>query len=302
VAPDYDYFVFAVRRLTGIDLSLYRQNQMVRRLDALRERAGARDFAELAHRLASDPRWLQTFRDHVTIKVTEFFRDADRFHFLETRILPGLLADRPSLRVWSCACSNGAEPYSVAILLRELAPRGVHRILATDIDRTVLERAREGIGYTAAELRNVSPERRERCFHTSPNGALAVRPDVRSLVDFRVHNLLEPPPFKNFDLILCRNVVIYFTDGAKRDLYAQLVGALRPEGVLFMGATEVLPDASGLGLWPLSPAFYARSSAGSGPPTARNPAGTRQPARLAREPASGGARKLHVLVEGQNAG
>lgn len=261
-ALGYTYFLRTVCRLTGVNLEHYRQGQLRRRLDALLQRVGARGYLEYARLLERDPARLQEFRDYFTINVTEFFRDPERFRYLEQRVLPELLRGRAGLSVWSAACSTGAEPYSVAILLRELAPRGAHRILATDVDRTVLARARQGLGYGPSELRNVSPERLARFFLAAADGKTwAVRPEVKALVEVREHNLLDPAPSGSFDLILCRNVVIYFTEEAKRGLYARLAGALRLGGVLFVGGTEIVPAPGELGLVPCGPSFYRKDAA-----------------------------------------
>lgn len=258
----YASFVRSVKRLTGVDLTSYRQEQLRRRLESLMQRIGAKDFAEYGRILEKDPVRLQEFRDFFTINVTEFFRDTDRFKYLQTRVLPALLAEQPNLSIWSAACSIGAEPYSVAILLKELAPRGRHRILATDVDRTILDRARAGEGYGKLELRGTDPKILGRYFTPSADGATyAINPEVRRMVDFKEHNLLEAAPGRNFDLILCRNVVIYFTNDAKSELYARLVGALRPGGVLFVGGTEIISAAQSLGITASGPSFYTRSAA-----------------------------------------
>ncbi|HZR97057.1 MAG TPA: protein-glutamate O-methyltransferase CheR [Chloroflexota bacterium] len=257
----YTYFLRTVRRLTGVDLTCYRQGQLRRRLEALVQRVGAPGFVEYARLLERDPKRLQEFRDYFTINVSEFFRDADRFRYLEQQVLPGLLATRPHLRVWSAGCSNGAEPYSVAILLRELAPRGAHRILATDVDRTVLDRARRGDGYGPADLRQVTPERLARYFTPAADGqSYAVRPEVKALVNFREHNLLGAAPGDGYDLILCRNVVIYFTDDAKTVLYQRFVDALRPGGVLFVGGTEIVRGTEQTGLVAAGASFYRKDA------------------------------------------
>jgi chemotaxis protein methyltransferase CheR len=266
----YAYFLRAVRRLTGVDLTCYRQGQLRRRLEALVQRVGAGGFMEYARLLEREPARLQEFRDYFTINVSEFFRDPDRFRYLERQVLPGLLAARPSLRVWSAGCSIGAEPYSVAILLKELAPRGTHRIVATDVDRTVLDRARRGDGYGPADLRAVTPERLARWFATAPGGqTYAVRPELKPLIEFREHNLLGPAPGDGYDLILCRNVVIYFTDEAKDGLYRRFVDALRPGGTLFVGGTEIVRGAEQLGLAPAGPSFYRKDAV---PQRAQRPA------------------------------
>lgn len=258
---EYQQFQKTVQRLIGVNLASYRQGQMRRRLDALVQRVGAQGYAEYARMLERDPARVQEFRDYFTINVTEFFRDVDRFRFLETTVLPELLAKRSPLKVWSAACSNGAEPYSVAILLRELSPPLSHKVLATDVDVTIAERARRADKYVAAELKNVSPARLQKAFTQAPDGSYTVRPEIRSLVDIRLHNLLTAPPMQGFDLILCRNVVIYFTDEAKAVLYKHLVDALQPGGVLFVGGTEMVASAHQLGLTAIGPSFYRKDGA-----------------------------------------
>jgi chemotaxis protein methyltransferase CheR len=248
----YRQFQKTVQRLIGVDLASYRQGQMKRRLDALVARVGAKSFGEYAMMLE---------RDYFTINVTEFFRDPDRFRFLETKVLPELLAKRTGLKVWSAACSIGAEPYSVAILLKELAPRLPHKIVATDVDVTIVERARRADKYVQAELKNVPAARLDKAFVRSADGTYAVKPEIRQLVDVKLHNLLTPPPMQGFDLILCRNVVIYFTDEAKATLYDHLVGALRPGGILFVGGTEMVAAAHQLGLASIGPSFYRKEEA-----------------------------------------
>lgn len=271
----YALFQRTIQRLIGVDLSSYRQGQMRRRLDALLQRVGVNGFGEYARMLERDPARLQQFRDYFTINVTEFFRDAERFRDLETRVLPELLASGRGLKVWSAACSIGAEPYSVAILLRELAPMLRHRIVAMDVDPTILERARRADNYVQAELKNVTPERLQRAFSANPDGTYAIRPEIRRLVEIKLHNLLTPPPAQGFDVILCRNVVIYFTDYAKAALYRHLVDALRPGGVLFMGGTEMVASAHQLGLVSIGASLYRKQNSPAYAPRPRLAAATR---------------------------
>jgi len=262
----YASFQKVVQRLIGVDLTSYRQGQMRRRLEALLQRVGAANFAEYGKMLERDPARLQEFRDYFTINVTEFFRDVERFKYLETKVLPELLARRSALKVWSAACSIGAEPYSVAILLRELAPTLSHKILATDVDVTIVDRARRADKYVQAELKNVTPARLQKAFTQTPDGTYSLRPEVKQLVELKLHNLLTPPPGQGFDLILCRNVVIYFTDPAKVELYQHLVNALRPGGVLFVGGTEMVASAQQLGQTTIGPSFYRKEEAAAARP------------------------------------
>ncbi|MGE3267735.1 MAG: protein-glutamate O-methyltransferase CheR [Chloroflexota bacterium] len=273
----YAQFQKTVQRLIGVDLASYRQGQMRRRLDALVAKVGVKGFGEYAKLLERDSARLQEFRDYFTINVTEFFRDPDRFRMLESKVLPELLARRQGLKVWSAACSIGAEPYSVAILLKELAPTLPHKILGTDVDVTIIDRARRADKYIQAELKNVTPARLEKGFTKAADGTYTVKPEIRQLVDLKLHNLLTKPPTQGFDLILCRNVVIYFTDDAKATLYDHLVGALRPGGVLFVGGTEMVAAAHQLGLVSIGPSFYKKqeASAFGTAPRARLAAGMR---------------------------
>lgn len=257
----YIQFQKTVQRLIGVDLASYRQGQMKRRLDALVQRVGANGYLEYSKMLERDPKRVQELRDYFTINVTEFFRDPDRFRQLESKVLPELLAPRKPLKVWSAACSIGAEPYSVAIQLRELAPNLPHKIIATDVDVTIVDRARRADKYVQAELKNVSPARLQKAFTQTPDGTYTVRPEVRQLVDIKLHNLLTKPPADGFDLILCRNVVIYFTDDAKATLYDHLVNSLRPGGILFVGGTEMVAAAHQLGLTSIGPSFYRKEEA-----------------------------------------
>lgn len=258
--PEYTTFVHRVRHLTGIDLAGYKPEQMRRRLTALAARHGAATLPAFAELMARDPAALQAFKNFFTINVSEFLRDPARWEDLARVVLPRLYREgggRP-LRVWSAGCANGAEPYSLAMLLWELAPGQPHRILATDIDEAVLARAMRGSGYQEAELRHVDAARRARFFTRAPDGTYAVTPVLRARVTFRQHDLLTGVPGHGWDLIVCRNVVIYFTETAKRTLYMRLAEALRPGGVLFVGGTEVVTAARELGFVPLLTSFYQK--------------------------------------------
>jgi chemotaxis protein methyltransferase CheR len=271
----YVQFQKTVQRLIGVDLASYRQGQMRRRLDALVQRVGASGYLEYSKMLEKDAKRIQEFRDYFTINVTEFFRDPDRFRQLEQKVLPELLGPRKALKVWSAACSIGAEPYSVAIQLRELSPMLSHKIIATDLDVTIVERARRADKYIPADLKNVAPARLQKAFTPAPDGTFAVKPEIRQLVEVKLHNLLTKPPAEGFDLILCRNVVIYFTDEAKATLYNHLVEALRPGGVLFVGGTEMVASAHQLGLNSIGPSFYRKEEAAAFRPRPRMVAGAR---------------------------
>jgi len=245
--PGYEVLASTFKRLTGIDLSAYKERQMLRRLTSYLKRVDVPDFAALASRISRDAAALAHLKDYITINVSEFFRNPDRYKVLESEIIPDLMREFGALRVWSAGCSIGAEPYSLAILLEELDPHGAHRVLATDVDTGAIAAARAGV-YTADKLKEVSPERLRRFFTQTPDGQWRIAPRVQDRVRFRVHDLLRDPYPMAQHLILCRNVVIYFTDDAKEEVFRKLAGALVEGGYLLVGSTESIfrPERYGL--------------------------------------------------------
>jgi chemotaxis protein methyltransferase CheR len=259
IPADFEAFRKRAYQLTGLDLTSYKAPQMHRRLTALLQRQKIASFADYARVLETDPDRRQEFKDYVTINVSEFFRDKERFGDLERRVLPMLLAGGAAARVWSAGCSMGAEPYSLSILLNELAPGRAHSIVATDIDQTILDRARAGTGYLATDLRNAGAERIRKWFVATPDGKFSMGPAPRPVIRFQKHDLLRDPyPRGPFDLIACRNVVIYFTEEAKDRIYQGFVGSLAQGGVLFIGGTEAIMRPQALGLTVLGPGFYQK--------------------------------------------
>jgi len=237
---EYEQLGQRIRRLLRIDLAAYKPQQMRRRLDSYVARSGHASASAFIDSLATDASAVKDLRNMLTINVSEFFRDADQFERLATDVLPSLLRARQgTLNVWSAACSHGEEPYSIAIILRELAASHRSKIVATDIDREVLARAQDGGPYHPNELRNVSPKRRTEYFNES-GGVFTIVDAIRSRVAFREQNLLEDRFDRGFDLIVCRNVMIYFSDETKKALFERLHDSLIPGGVLFLGGAEAL--------------------------------------------------------------
>lgn len=256
---DYAAFVQRVRRLVGVDLTGYKPQQMRRRLLALAQRHGQQSLTGFAATMEREPAALNAFKNFFTINVSEFLRDPARWSDLADKVLPELrqsACGRP-LKIWSAGCSYGAEPYTLALLLMESRP-ALFTVLATDIDETILARARAGAGYLESDLRNLDEARRAAAFTREADGSYTVKPAVCARVHFQRHDLLGEAPDQGFDLIVCRNVVIYFTEEAKRVLYKRLFEALRPGGVLFVGGTEVVSGARELGFEPFQTSFYRR--------------------------------------------
>lgn len=200
---------------------------------------------------------LTKLKNFLTINVTEFFRDAEQFNILKTKVMPGLLNHRPHLSVWSAGCSHGGEPYSVAITLKEITNHARHRIVATDIDEQMVEKAKKGGPYSAADLTNVAYKLVLKYFRKEPDGYYVID-EIKRMIDFKRQDLLKGRFESGFDLIMCRNVVIYFSDEAKRMLYSGFYDALNAEGILFIGATETLLEAKEMGLERVHNCFYQK--------------------------------------------
>jgi len=231
---------------------------MIRRRDGFILRSRASGVAQYCHLLESDPAEVEKLQDFLTINVSEFFRDAVHFKVLKEQILPPMLKNNLQLNIWSAGCSIGAEAYSVAIILDKLSPYRNHRIIATDVDKNALKQAAAGGPYRAHDIRNVPKDIVEKYFiKTGEDYKLVDR--IRNKVIFRQHDQTRDPFEDNFDLIMCRNVVIYFTDEAKKRLRTRFIGALKLNGVLFIGATETMLDASDTGFVRLSSCFFKKA-------------------------------------------
>lgn len=254
---DWTEFKRKLKAKTEIDLDLYKEPQMKRRIGNLANRNGFNSFVKYFESVEQKKEDFAAFIEYLTINVSEFYRTPDKFAKLETDVIPDLLKRSPKLNIWSAGCSIGAEPYSLAIIMGELTPMKKHRILATDLDIEILAKAKQGI-YMENEIKSLSPNRRQRYFDKVGDDKYAVKADIKKCIEFKRHNLLKDPFEKDFDLILCRNVVIYFTEEAKDQLYTRFFEALKPGGILFVGATEAILNFRKMGYTTYQPFFYQR--------------------------------------------
>ena len=239
-----------IRQERGIDLGSYKPSFVQRRL-AMRLRArGCPDYVAYRQLLCHEPAEYGPLLDALTINLTRFFRDATTFQAIEEKLLPELLQSRSAtqrLRLWSAGCAAGEEAYSMAIMLRECLgadlPRWRLEILATDLDSKVLEKARQGL-YDPFSFQGVTSRYQswiDRYFTAGSQRQLAA--EVRGMVRFQQHNLIQSPPPPDLDLILCRNVLIYFDRPQQDRLYPAFHQALRADGCLVLGKAEIMPLA-----------------------------------------------------------
>lgn len=236
MTQDYNHFIERIKHLVGIDLMLYKEAQMKRRITSLRDNIGYNDFSSYYRALEQDKDLLNEFIDRLTINVSEFYRNPKRWEILQEKVIPHLIKDKRDLTIWSAACSTGEEPYSIAMMLKEKFPDVQARIMATDIDEGALEKAKQGV-YKEQSLKDLPKLYQEKYF-IKKNGLCYLDNSIKRMIRFNSHNLLADRYPENADLIICRNVLIYFTDEAKQQIYKNFSNALIQDGILFVGSTE----------------------------------------------------------------
>jgi chemotaxis protein methyltransferase CheR len=223
-----------ISQARGMSCESYKDKCLKRRI-AVRMRArGVHTYADYGKLLDHDAREYQELLDALTINVTKFFRNPETWEALRPHLVT-LGKIRPEVRVWSAGCASGEEPYTIAVLLLETLGEGRATIDATDIDRLSLERTRQA-RYPDAAFSEMPADLRRRYFRDGqPIQSL------RDLVRVQTQDLTrDPPPRPVYDLIVCRNVVIYFERGAQERLFHAFVQALSPAGVLLLGKVETL--------------------------------------------------------------
>ena len=252
-AEQFDALRVLLARAAGLVFDDSRKESMAYSVAERLRALNLRDVTAYLARL-EDPVERQCLLDEVTIQETHFFRNPPQVRALRMHVLPELLrhaeANGRRLRIWSAGCSTGEEPYSIAMILRELLPSSSGwdvKVVATDISTRALEAARAG-RYGNRAVQMATPEELGRHFVALEDGQFEVRPEVRELVEFRHHNLVtEAVPFapsERIDLVLCRNVTIYFGRDTTRSLMARLHHCLRDGGYLFLGHSETLWQVS----------------------------------------------------------
>lgn len=254
---DFARFIVDIKRATSIDLSQYKEGQMRRRLTTLRMKHSFQTFADYFAALTKDTRLRNEFLDRMTINVSEFWRNPNRWMVLKDKYLPQMIKESPRLNIWSAACSTGEEPYTLAMILDSFGVLERSSLLATDLDEGVLAKAKEGV-YLERSLRDVPGEYRASYF-TPSEGAFQVPDKLKRAVQFQKQNLLLDSFGDRFDLIVCRNVMIYFTEEAKHLLYGKFARALKPGGLLFVGSTEQIFSPAQYGLETSDTFFYRRT-------------------------------------------
>ncbi|NQX59015.1 CheR family methyltransferase [Paenibacillus qinlingensis] len=233
---DFLLFIKKIKEHTSIDLALYKEAQMKRRLTTLRMKRGYNTFISFFEAMMKDKELFYEFLDRMTINVSEFWRNPNRWELVEQKFIPEMLKRNRRLKIWSAACSTGEEPYTLAMILAEQGALAETSLHATDIDDGALEKARKGM-YLDRSVRDV-PANYVKKYFKQDGLMFHVSDELKKSVKFQKQNLLVDTFDSGYDLIVCRNVIIYFTEEAKHVLYQKFAKALKPGGLLFVGSTE----------------------------------------------------------------
>ncbi len=254
---DYEYFKKAVFDLTQIDLNAYKEKQMKRRIDTLIAKNGIVGYDKYIAELKVDKIKFDEFVNYLTINVSEFYRNPGQWEILDKEVFPYLISKfGKNLKIWSAACSTGDEPYSLVMALSKHIPLNQIQIYATDIDRQVLEKARVGL-YGEKSIAAVPDEFKKR-FFTRIGPSYQISDEIKKQVEFKEHNLLKDAYPKGCHLIVCRNVLIYFTEEAKDEVFSKFFQSLVLGGNLFIGSTEQIINHMDMGYTRKNSFFYER--------------------------------------------
>lgn len=256
---DYEMFKDQILKLTTIDLNAYKERQMKRRIDALISKHGFSGYEEFVKAIKVDKDLFETFVAYLTINVSEFYRNPGQWKILEDEVLPLLMKQNHGqpLKIWSAACSTGDEPYSLVMLLTKFFPLRQIKVIATDIDKQILAKAKLGL-YDEKSLQGLPQEFKDKYFTKVGQCSYTISDEIKSCVEFREHNLLRDTYISGCDLIVCRNVMIYFTEEAKIEIYKRFNQALKKDGVLFVGSTEQIIQAQSLNFKAFQSFFYQK--------------------------------------------
>ena len=243
---NYEKFKKDVLSIAKIDLNSYKEKQMRRRINTLITKNNIKTYDEYVTLIKKDKEKFEQFINFLTINVSEFYRNPEQWKILEGEVFPQLIQKfGKNLKIWSAACSTGDEPYSLVMALSRQVPLSNIKVIATDIDKQVLDTARMGL-YNAKSIPSV-PEDLKKKYFTQVGTSYQISDEIKKRVEFKEHDLLKDPYPSGCNLIVCRNVVIYFTEEAKDEIYQKFQKSLTTGGVLFIGSTEQIMNYKEIG-------------------------------------------------------
>lgn len=257
MAYDYEYFKKEILALTTIDLNSYKEKQMKRRIDTLIAKNKIVGYDNYVKALRDHQELFDEFVNYITINVSEFYRNPDQWKFLNEVVIPELIQKYgKNLKIWSAACSTGDEPYSLVMTLSGHMPLKQIQVLATDLDKQVIAKAKVGL-YSEKSILSVPDDLKKKYF-TQVGPSCKIADEIKERVEFKEHNLLKDIYPAECHMIVCRNVLIYFTEEAKDGIFRKFYQSLKPGGILFIGSTEQIINYKEIGFERVSSFFYRK--------------------------------------------
>ena len=254
---DYEGFKVAVFKLTSIDLNAYKEQQMKRRIDTLISRHKISGYEDFVKSLKTDKDLFEEFVSYLTINVSEFYRNPEQWELMDKEFIPELIKKfGKNLKIWSAACSTGDEPYSLVMALSKHIPLSNIKIIATDIDKQILAQAKVGL-YNEKSIAGVPDEFKKKYF-TKIGNSYQISDEIKARVEFKQSNLIKDPYPDKCDFIVCRNVLIYFTEEAKDEVFRKFCSSLKVGGLLFIGSTEQIMNHKDMGYERKNSFYYER--------------------------------------------
>ena len=244
-ASEVDELIMLINDYSGYDFSDYSMPSLQRRFQRYIDLNKISDFKQLLQDLMNDSSMLNNLIEEVTVNVTEMFRDPSFFAAIRTELVPQL-NKLPLIKIWHAGCSTGEEVYSMAILLKEHNLLDKSIIYATDINQSVLDVAKSGKysieSFKENELyyRESEGTKKLSDYYTVLNGEVLINEDLKSKVIFSTHNLVSDNAFNQFDLIICRNVLIYFNKSLQDNVLQMFYNSLSENGILAIGSKETI--------------------------------------------------------------
>lgn len=257
MAYDYEYLKKEVLALTSVDLNAYKEKQMKRRIDTLISKHKIEGYDKYVQALKTQQAMFEEFINYITINVSEFYRNPEQWQFMDQTIFPELIRKfGKNLKIWSAACSTGDEPYSLVMALSRHIPLNQIKILATDLDKQVIGKAKVGL-YGEKSIAAVPDDLKKKYF-TKVGPSYKISDEIKARVEFKEHNLLKDTYPTDCHMIVCRNVLIYFTEEAKDEVFRKFNRNLAKGGIMFIGSTEQIINYKDIGYERKSSFFYEK--------------------------------------------
>jgi len=243
IDSDFQTLKKTIEKLLGIQCQCYKEDYIKRRVLSRMRITGKEHYRDYNSYVLSDKKEQELLRNALTINVTKFYRDKEVFDLIKSEIFPEIIRNKGRMRIWSAGCATGEEPYTLALIIHDLTRLKTDvqiTIFATDLDREALKKAKAGV-YEKRSLENLSENQIRRHFTVTEDDKYEVKPHLKEMIRFSQHDLMSGKPVTNYlDMILCRNVTIYFTEEQKNELAKMFNPALTLKGFYVMGKTEFM--------------------------------------------------------------